>query len=810
MQFSEAIFIISAVFVVVTIFYFSTLRRIAFRRSLDMTFLRVIIARKDSDQDEKHETVKDFREQISIMEQLLASLKSLYSGGAGSWLFGQEYISLEYVAHEEEIYFYLVVPKKSKLLVEKQVLGFYPDALIEETEEINIFEGKKIVRGEIMQLRKPYEYPIRTYQKLESDPMNGILSAFSKLRKDESAVVQILLRPVDDDWQEKIKKHIRKTEKKHSVGIHLSWNPLEWIGGLIHMITKGHEEEKPHEGSQNEDDPIDDEGLMKEKVKKTGYAVTIRIITTGDDEEEVYAELQNIISAFSQFASPAYNKFKAVKRKSLSLLIRQYIFRQFAWWQKKSIMNSEELATLFHFPHSKYNKQPEIRWQRFRLVKAPTNVAREGLYIGDNIFRGEKRPIYVKNEDRFRHFYVIGQTGTGKSSIIQVMARQDLRNNRGMAVVDPHGDLVKDLLPFVPRERADDLVYFDPGDLSRPMWLNMLEAANDDEKQTVVADATNIMIKLFGNEIFGPRIQDYFRNGCLTLMDYPQGGAITDIVRMFTDENFQRERRTTLKNPVVKAWWDYTYAKMGEREKWEIIPYFAAKFGQFITNTMMRNIVGQTKSAFDISEIMDNERLLFATLSKWVLGDLNSNLLGLILVSKIQIAAMRRQNMAKDARKDFFLYIDEFQNFVTDSIESILSEARKYRLGLIIAHQYIGQLEKSDALTKSSLNLKDAIFGNVGSMLSYKIGPEDAEVMAKQFAPAFSDQDFVNMDKFKAALKLSVDGQPSPGFSLSVPLPWLEEGDPKIGAALKELSRLKYGREREFVEKEIIYRVGAV
>jgi hypothetical protein len=675
---------------------------------------------------------------------------------------------------------------------------------------VNIFEWREVVRGEIMKLKKGYEYPIRTYQKLESDAMNGILSAFSKFGEDESWVIQILLRPVDDDWQERIKKHIRKAEQKHKWSHHLSWNPLYWVSLIFDLFTRDKIDDATDSSDTDTDDPLDEDGLMKEKVKKTGYATSIRIITTGNDEMGVYTELQNLISAFSQFASPAYNKFKPVKRKSLFILIRHYIFRHFAWWQRAPIMNSEELATLFHFPHSKYNKQPEIRWQRFKLVKAPTNIAKEGLYIGDNIFRGEKKPIFVKNEDRFRHFYVIGQTGTGKSSILSVMLRQDLRNKRGIAVLDPHGDLVKDTLAFVPKERADDLVVFDPSDLARPMWLNMLEANNEDEKQMIVWDATNIMIKLFGNEIFGPRIQDYFRNGCITLMDYPQGGAITDLIRLFTDENFQRERRATLKNPVVRTWWDYTYAKMGEREKWEIIPYFAAKFGQFITNTMMRNIVGQTKSAFDVTDIMNHEKILLATLSKWVIGDLNSNLLGLILVSKIQIAAMRRQNMAKEERKDFFLYIDEFQNYVTDSIESILSEARKYRLGLVIAHQYLGQLQKSDALTKSNLNLKDAIFGNVGSIMSYKIGPEDAEMMAKQFAPIYSEQDFINMDKFKAALQLSVDGQPTPGFSLNVPLPWLETGDPKTGAALRELSRLKYGREREFVEKEIIYRIGVV
>jgi Helicase HerA, central domain len=760
-------------------FYLRARRKIALRRSLDMVFLRVIIARKDSDSDEKKETVKDFREQISIMEQLLASLKSLYASTIHGWLFGQEYLSLEYVAHGEEIYFYIVVPRHAKLLVEKQIIGFYPDSLIEETPEVNIFENRAVVRGEIMQLKKPEQFPIRTYQKLESDSMNAILSALGKLDHDESASIQILLRPVDDDWQDRIKKVIRKSEKKDNKHHSISWNPLVWLSGLISIFTESPEDSLKHDESPVEDDsePMDEEGLMKEKVKKTWYRATIRIITTGNHVDNTEAELANIISSFSQFTSPTYNKFKAVKRKSLSLLIEHYIFRQFAWWQKAPVLNSEELATLYHFPSSKYNKQPEIRWQRFKVVKAPVNIAKEGLYIGENVFRGESKPIYVKNEDRFRHFYVIGQTGTGKSSILQVMARQDLRNKRGIAVLDPHGDLAKDLLPFIPRERADDLVYFDPGDLSRPMGLNLLEANSEDEKQMVVADATNIMIKLFGSEIFGPRIQDYFRNGCLTLMDCPTGGAITDLIRLFTDENFQRERRTTLKNPIVRTWWD---------------------------------IVGQTKSAFDIADIMNNEKILFASLSKGVLGDLNSNLLGLILVSKVQIAAMKRQQMATADRKDFFLYIDEFQNYVTDSIESILSEARKYRLGLVIAHQYLGQLQKSDALTKSNLNLKDAIFGNVGTMMTYKIGPEDAEMMGKQFAPVYSDQDFVNMDKFKAAIKLSVDGQPTPGFSLNVPLPWLEKWDPVIGNALKELSRLKYGREREFVEKEIIYRIGSV
>ena len=413
----------------------------------------------------------------------------------------------------------------------------------------------------------------------------------------------------------------------------------------------------------------------------------------------------------------------------------------------------------------------------------------------------------MKTEDRFRHFYVIGQTGTWKSSILQVMARQDLAEWRWVCVMDPHGDLVKDLIPFIPRERADDVIIFDPSDTDRPLWLNLLECHSPEEMDLVAMDAMNIMIKLFGNEIFGPRLQDYFRNWVLTLMAYPQGWAITDIVRLFTDEEFQKDRVRHVKNPIVKAWWEKTFASMWDREKQEMIPYFAAKFGQFITNTMMRNIIWQTKSSFDLLDVMQKWKILMVNLSKWSLWDINSQLLWMVMVSKMQMAAMARDKIPKEERTDFFLYIDEFQNYVTDSIESILSEARKYRLSLNVAHQYLGQLEKSDALTKSSTNLKDAIFWNVWTKMTYKIWAQDWEFMEKEFAPTFSSQDLVNMDKFKATMKLSVDNQPTTPFSIIPVNPYLEHGDPNIGKALKELSRLKYGRDKAFINKEIEYRI---
>ncbi len=719
-------------------------------------------------------------------------------------------ISLEYVAHEQEILFYLVCSKNYIKLIEKQINGFYPDAIVEETQEVNIFEWKQYIRSTYLYTTKPFYYPIKTYQKLESDPINNITNALSKLEEDESAVIQVLLKPIDDDWQHECSKVSSAMLKGKST--HFTLNPFKLLFGFIEILFSNQED------TQKTPDENNSSALTQERAKtvdekwdKTGYKVVIRIITAGNDAQSVESELKNIISSFSQFSYPDFNKFGYTIHHWQKKLIQDYIYRNFRkpLGKKKMILNTEEIASLYHFPHIKYNETPEIKWQNFKIVKAPNTLPKEWLLLGHNAHRGNKKEVRIKTEDRFRHFYVIWQTGTWKTSIMQVMARQDFDNGEWLAIMDPHGDLVKDLLPFIPRQRADDVIVFDPSDTDRPMGINLLEALPE-ERDMVAQDANNMMIKLFWNEIFGPRLQDYFLNGCLTLMEYPQWWALTDIIRLFTDDDFQKDHVRNVKNPIVKAWWEKTFAGMWQREKQEIIPYFAAKFSGFITNKTMRNIIGQTKSSFNIAQSMQDSKILLLNLSKGLIGDLNSQLLGMIIVSKIQTAAMQRQRLEKSERRDFYLYIDEFQNYVTPSIESILSEARKYRLGLVLAHQYLGQLEKSDALTKSSINLKNAIFGNVWSVLSYKVGPEDWEFMAKYFQPTFSDQDLINMDKFKAVMKLAVDNQPTIPFSIIPVNPYLDSWDPKAAKAFVELSRLKYGRDQAFVSKEIEYRIGIV
>ena len=443
---------------------------------------------------------------------------------------------------------------------------------------------------------------------------------------------------------------------------------------------------------------------------------------------------------------------------------------------------------------------------------------KDGVLMGWNEYRNNKQPIYFAKKDRGRHHYIIGKSGWGKSVFIGYLARQDLWNNEGLCVIDPHGDLVEDIVAFTPKERAKDMIIFDPADYERPMGLNMLDLISTDqnlrtiEKDRAALDATSIFIKMYGDEVFGPRIQHYFRNGCLTLMDdEEEGGTLIDVPRLFVDEAFMKYKTSKIKNVMVKAFWDHEYAQTGDREKQEMIPFFSAKFGPFITNVTMRNIIGQTKSAFNIRQVMDQQKVLMVNLSKGKIGDLNAQLLGLIMVSKINMAAMSRADMPEDQRKDFFLYVDEFQNFATDTFGEILSEARKYRLALIMAHQFIAQIgwsgDKQGKWGKPSI--KDAVFGNAGTIMSFKVGAEDAEYLEKEYAPVLSQQDIIGIANFTTYCKLNIDNATTRPFDLKTI--WDNTyKNMEVSKVIKEYSRKMYGRKKEYVDMEIEARMGIV
>ena len=805
-------------YIVFKLLVFVIRRNSNYMRSLNMVFLKIIVPKKESKEDREEGQVsegKDFKEVLGVASHLFEALHSIYTKNLKSRLIGQDFFSLEYAVIENQIHFYAIVPRELKMLIEKQITAFYPDSYVEQVTDYNIFKPNSKFAACQLKLNKTFIYPIKTYQHLNSDPLNNITNVLSKLGYEDGAAIQIMIRPMKDGWQKKGRDEAKNIFNQKKKGMP-SFHPLAILGAFFDFFVRGDisQSNKAPEAS-GRTTPLTDEEVkaLEEKNSKMGYETIIRIVTSAMSEREAKAYLANIKSAFVQYSSPNANGFGTVKYLSDKHIVKDFILRSFnKLWRdvikkKQDILSSDELASIFHLPAARYNKAPTIGWQNYKIAPPPYNIPTEGILLGHNTYRGETKEIRMKREDRFRHFYVIGQTGTGKSSIFQVMIRQDFRNGDGVCVVDPHGSLIEDIIPFIPRERADDVIYFNPADMERPMGLNLLEGENWEEKEYVALEAMNIMIKLFNEEIFGPRIQDYFRNGCLTLMSDPEGGALTDIVRLFTDDDFQRMKVEYVTNPIVKSFWENQMAKTGAREKQEMIPYFAAKFGQFVTNSMMRNIIGQAKSAFDFAKVMQEGKILLINLSKGSVGEINSRLLGLIIVSKIQMAALARQKMPKEVKKkDFFLYIDEFQNYITDSIETILSEARKYRLSLNMAHQYIAQLEGADRKSK----VKDAVFGNVGSMMCYKIGAQDAEYMAKEMAPVFSDQDLINLDKYKAVMKLSIDTQPSRPFSITPVNPYLEKGDFEAAEAFKQLSRLKYGRDREFVEREILRRIGAV
>ncbi len=795
------------------------------KREEELVFLQLLVPKKESKEDKETESEqfssgKDFKEVLGVMDHLYASLHSLYHTTFSRHARGQDFLSLEYAALAGEILFFVVCPRRIAHLLEKQITSFYPDTIIDEVEDYNIFTKESVVAARTLLAHKPFTHIFKTYQQLKSDPLNTITNAFSKLKSDEGAAIQIVLRPAAQGWQKKLQKEAMSLlNPKHRGSSY--WNPVTWLSALFSMFTNADQtvdlkDDQPK--SERVSQMIEEYSkAVDEKATNPGFETIVRVVSSAHTSTRAHSILEDVLASFAQFNDVRGNSFHKPKIYSKTSIVRQFIRRcprrsiLDRLQGPKMLLGTTELTSLFHLPHTKYNKVEMIKWQNFKIAPAPKNLPAEGLFLGTNTFRAEKRKVFIGNEDRFRHFYIIGQTGTGKSSVIEIMARQDFHEGRGVCIVDPHGSLIENLLPYIPRERADDVIYFNPADLERPMGLNLLEGKTPEEKDLIALDAMNMMIKMFGEEIFGPRIQDYFRNGCLTLMeDEEEGGAITDLIRLFTDDDWQRYKVAKVKNPIVRSFWENQMAKTGAREKQEMIPYFAAKFGQFYTNTLMRNIVGQTKSSFDVAECMNTSKIIMMNLSKGLVGDINSTLLGMIVVNKIQVAAMRRQRMSSTDRKDFFLYIDEFQNFVTPSIESILSEARKYRLGLVLAHQYLDQLEKESKLA-GNVSLKGAIFGNVGTMLMYKIGPQDAEVAAKEMAPVFSEQDLVNQDKFKAAIKLSLDGQPSRPFSIEVPRPWLDKTYPKdaqAAEAFKQLSRLKYGRPKDFVNREILRRIG--
>ena len=761
--------------------------------------------RKNEGQIGQDDRLEHVKEEIAITETFFSSLAGLHSQTSiKNWLSGRDdHFSFEIVVRDGLIYFYIDTPIKTRHMIEQQIHAQHPHAEIEEISDYNIFKEDSKIIGAYLHSKNPTVFPFKTYKTMDSDPLSGILNALSKIHEENSSgAIQYIIRPTGKKWRRlgiEIVRRVKKGEKFEAI------IQSSKTGKFLKIIkdniapnkkTKKEQEEK-YQLSPKEEEMIKD---IESKLSKGGLEVCIKLLSVSDSAEKARNNLENTINSFSQFNHYRYgNSFSAKVPRAQGTVIREFIYRTFNE-KYNMILNTEEMAGMWHLPlHS--TEAPNIKWLGARKAPPPSNIPTKGLLLGHAQYRGADIPIFMKEEDRRRHLYVIGKSGVGKSVYLANLAIQDIKNGQGVCVIDPHGDLVEDILENIPKERADDVIVFNPSDINRPIGLNMLEAKNEDQKDFAVQEMISIFYKLFPPEMIGPMFEHNMRNVMLTLMaDLENPGTVIDIPRMFTDDAYVKKYLIKLKDPVVRSFWEKEMAKTSDFHKSEMLGYLISKVGRFVENEMMRNIMGQQKSGFNFRQIMDDQKILLVNLSKGTTGEVNAKLLGLIIVAKLQMAAMGRSEMAQEDRKDFYLYIDEFQNFVTDSISTILSEARKYRLNLIIAHQYMNQLiEKGN-----SSSIRDAVLGNAGTICSFRIGPEDAEVLAKEFAPAFSNYDLINVPQYTCYVKLLIDNTAARPFNMLIYPP--ARGNPELAKAIKELSRLKYGRDRSTVEAEILER----
>ena len=730
------------------------------KKSLEFVLLQVAVPR-------------DNEIKIDAAEQMLSAFTSLRKGGKLAFLKSQEFLSFEIVGLPEDVRFYLAVPKKLKDMVEKQIHGAYPGADVQEAKEYNIFSEKGKVAFAEFQFRSAPFYPIKVYKDLPTDPLSLVTSALAKMQPGEGAAIQILFSPADRKWASEGRKHLAKTKKSES---------------------------DPEKATYKTDSKQME--AIENKCSKPGFEVTIRIVVSSPTIEGAKANLANLKAAFEQFGSDQ-NGFKCRKVRLSKLFMIDFIYRyppMFYYFRNKIILTNEELAGIFHFPN-KTVETPFIFWLNAKRAPAPSQIPKEGLYLGKSVFRGTGIPVYIKDNDRMRHIYVIGATGTGKSQLLVKLMYQDLKAGKGFCFIDPH-DTFEMVMQLIPPERAEDVVYFSPADTERPMGLNLIEVKSEDEKHFIASAIINLMYKLYDpykTGIIGPRFEHAIRNAMLTVMSEP-GATFVEVMRCLQDSSYVQELLPKVQDPIVKRYWTDQIAQTSDFHKSEVLDYIVSKFGRFVTNKMMRNIIGQSKSAFDFRKAMDEGKILIINLAKGQIGEENSSFLGLVLVPKILMAAMGRSDVPESQRRDYFLYVDEFQNFATPDFAQILSEARKFHLGLCVANQFIGQMEDE---------IKNAVFGNCGTKIAFRVGVTDAQYLQHEFTPTFTETDLLNVEAFNAYVKTLVNNEPVPAFSMSMkedmPPIW-QQMNPKVSEMVKELSRLKFGRSRAVVEAEIAQR----
>ena len=784
--------------------YRNTLREAKnFERGLKMVPLLIHLPPSSDDIDSNGRDERDITEEtISEAQVMYNIIASTVTKGLKARLYGQRHLSFEMVAHKGLIHYYAVVPVALIDVVKQSVAAAYPAARLQEVKEYNMFSQAGKLSGTMggeLTLRRDYSYPIATYQQSKRDGMRALLNALSAIDREDGAAVQILVRPAPEGWAKNVIETADQIKKDKSTNS----GPKMSGKGLLEALWKPPtvNDKKPEEKQLSSLEQATVEQL-EEKTRHPGYEVLIRVVVSSNTSHRAASTLKNLVAAFSLFDAPTTNGFKFSASNNMEEFVTSFLLRFFPQELKHTILNTVELATLFHLPNQKNIPTSQLQRQMSKQVDGPHQVLDEGFLLGYNEYRGIKKPIRLSTSDRRRHTYIIGQTGTGKSGLLENLAMQDMLDGRGFAFVDPHGDSAERLLGMVPKERVEDVIYFNPADMDNPIGLNLFEFDTPDQRDFLVQEAIAMLYRLYDpghTGIIGPRYEHWFRNAALTIMSDPNGTSFIDIPQVFNDDAFAKEKLKYVTDQTVLDFWNKEMAQTSDYHKSEVLGWFVSKFGAFLSNEMMRNIIGQTKSGFNLREIMDNKKILLVNLSKGRTGELNSQLLGMIFVMKFQAAAMGRADVPEEQREDFSLYVDEFQNFATDSFEGILSEARKYRLNLILANQFMTQLTDK---------IREAIIGNVGTVVSGRIGTTDAELMQKKFAPTFDAEDLTKLPNFETIASVMISNTPSAPFSMGL-VPPLGTSNPELAAALKRLSAAKYGKPRLGVEKAIFDRLRA-
>ncbi|MDO8490139.1 MAG: type IV secretion system DNA-binding domain-containing protein [bacterium] len=789
--------------------------------ALNKVVLKILVPKEPAKKEEEDKSSKkDYKELIAVVETFYSALGQVKPHWKIiSFFIGREdQIALEIVSLQGQIHFYAVVPTYLRDYFEQQFHAQYASAQISAVEDYNLFRPKGYIEIAPLLLNKASLFPLRTYKKMDSDPLNAITNVMSKVSEHEGAAIQIMIRTAPKGWGHRGHQVARAMQKgktlKEAMGNHGADVVLKGAHKMLSTTmnaaltsSKGGSNSGSDSSSQRYDrlTPTEQELVkgIEEKAGKVAFETNIRVVACADHQKIAKAYVYDISNSFAQYMG-LESGANLTKQKKFQFLkwpmVRSFIYRRFDV-RRSFVLSTEELAGIFHPPLS-ITETPNIDWLKSRSATPPHNLPKEGVVLGESIYRGRHQLVRIMPEDRRRHVYVVGMTGTGKSTVMINMIIQDIKDGKGVCYIDPHGQDLQTVLENVPPERADDVILFEPGDTDRPIGLNMLEASTDEEKDFVTQEMIAIFYRLVTDpSMIGPMFEHYMRNAMLTLMsDNDAPNTIVEIPRILTDKDFQKIQLKKVHDPIIRAFWEKELPQTSGQTKGEMLPYLVSKIGRFIENNMIRNIIGQAKSGFDFREVMDKKKILLVNLSKGQIGEMNSNLLGLIIVTKLQMAALGRANVPEKDRHDFYLYIDEFQNFITDSIATILSEARKYRLDLILGHQYIAQLTPKQGDTK----VRDAIFGNVGTILAFRVGVDDSELVAKQMAPVFNEFDVMNIEKYTAYIRLLIGNTAARPFNIKMfPQP---KGDPQVAAAIRQLSRLKYGRDRALVESEILER----